>query len=82
MKILIVGAGGTLGQAVAAELGQRHEIIRAGRTSGDIQVDLRDPASVAAMYQEVGSLDAVVCTAGRCRSRRLANSPKQSTSKA
>lgn len=45
MKILIVGAGGTLGQAVAAELGQRHEIIRAGRTSGDIAVDLRDPAS-------------------------------------
>lgn len=65
MKILIVGAGGTLGQAVAAELGQRHEIIRAGRTSGDIAVDLRDPASVAAMYQKVGSLDAVVCTAGK-----------------
>ena len=65
MKILIVGAGGTLGQAVAGELGQRHEIIRAGRTSGDIAVDLRDPASVAAMYQKVGSLDAVVCTAGK-----------------
>lgn len=65
MKILIVGAGGTLGQAVAAELGQRHEVIRAGRSSGDVRVDLRDAASVAAMYREVGELDAVVCTAGK-----------------
>ena len=65
MKILIVGASGTLGQAVAAELGQRHEIIRAGRGSGDVQVDLRDAASVTAMYDVVGDLDAVVCAAGK-----------------
>jgi NAD(P)-dependent dehydrogenase (short-subunit alcohol dehydrogenase family) len=65
MKILIVGASGTLGQAVAAELGQRHDIIRAGRNSGDVQVDLRDHASVAAMYAKVGELDAVVCAAGK-----------------
>ncbi|KJV36642.1 short chain dehydrogenase [Luteibacter yeojuensis] len=65
MKILIVGAGGTLGRAVAAELGQRHEIIRAGRASGDVQVDLRDSKSIEAMYAKVGELDAVVCTAGK-----------------
>ncbi|QWT19797.1 short chain dehydrogenase [Bacillus sp. NP157] len=65
MKILIVGAGGTLGQAVAAELGQRHEIVRAGRSSGDVHVDLRDASSVAAMYDAVPDLDAVVCTAGK-----------------
>ena len=65
MKILIVGASGTLGTAVAAELGQRHEIIRAGRRSGDVTVDLRDTASVEAMYEAVGELDAVVCAAGK-----------------
>ncbi|HXO99806.1 MAG TPA: short chain dehydrogenase [Luteibacter sp.] len=65
MKILIVGASGTLGQAVAAELGARHDIVRAGRSSGDVRVDMRDAASVAAMYRDVGELDAVVCTAGK-----------------
>lgn len=72
MKILIVGAGGTLGQAVAAELGQRHEIVRAGRSSGDVRVDLRDAASVEAMYREVGELDAVICAAGKVPFKPLA----------
>ncbi|SFW75988.1 short chain dehydrogenase [Luteibacter sp. UNCMF366Tsu5.1] len=65
MKILIIGAAGTLGQAVVNELGARHEIVRAGRTHGDVRVDLRDAASVAAMFRDVGELDAVVCTAGK-----------------
>ena len=33
MRIFLVGAGGTLGRAVAAELGTRHHIITAGRKS-------------------------------------------------
>lgn len=65
MKILIVGAGGTLGRAVVTELGARHEIVTAGRSAGDLRVDLRDGASVDAMYRQAGSLDAVVCAAGK-----------------
>lgn len=65
MKILIVGAGGTLGKAVAAELAPRHDIVRAGRSSGDVRVDLRDAASVEAMFREVGPLDAVISAAGK-----------------
>ncbi|HEY4292742.1 short chain dehydrogenase [Luteibacter sp.] len=65
MKILLVGAGGTLGQAVATELGVRHDIVRAGRSLGDVRVDLRDAASVEAMFRDVGDLDAVVCAAGK-----------------
>lgn len=65
MKILIVGASGTLGQAVAAELGARHDIVRAGRNHGDVRVDMRDSASVAAMYRDVGHVDAVICAAGK-----------------
>ena len=44
MKILLIGAHGTLGQAVAQELGSRHEIVRAGRSSGDVRIDLTDRA--------------------------------------
>lgn len=64
MRILIVGATGTVGKAAAAELGRRHEIIRAGRTSGDVTVDLMDEASIRAMFKRAGKLDAVVTTAG------------------
>ncbi len=35
-----------------------------GAGSGSVRVDLRSPDSVLDMYREVGSFDAVVCTAG------------------
>jgi len=64
MRVLIVGATGTVGKAAAAELGRRHEIIRAGRSSGDVTVDLMDEDSIRAMFKTAGKLDAVVATAG------------------
>ena len=35
MKIVIIGASGTVGRAVTEELSRRHEVIRVGRTQGD-----------------------------------------------
>ena len=64
MRILVVGAEGTVGRAAVAELGRRHEIVKAGRKSGDVHVDVSDPASVRAMYAALGTVDAVVSTAG------------------
>lgn len=64
MKILIVGAGGIVGKGVVAELGPRHQIVTAGRSSGDFRVDIADPASVRALYAAVGKVDAVACAAG------------------
>ena len=64
MKILIVGASGTIGRAVASELGQRHEIIAGGRTSGDVQLDITDSVSIRSAYEQAGPLDAVVSTTG------------------
>jgi NAD(P)-dependent dehydrogenase (short-subunit alcohol dehydrogenase family) len=67
MRILLVGASGTIGRAVAAELGRRHEIIPAGRSSGDVRLDIADPASVRAAFAKLGKLDAVVSTAGHVK---------------
>ena len=64
MNILLVGARGTLGRAVAAELGARHTVISAGRSSGDLRIDLTDRASIAAALAQTGPLDAVVSAAG------------------
>ena len=64
MRIIVIGAEGDIGQAVCKELGARHEIVKAGRSSGDVRVDMSDFASVQAMYDTVGAVDAVVSTAG------------------
>lgn len=63
MKILLIGASGTVGRAVAQELHQ-HEIIRAGRTSGDVHVDITSDESVAALFEKTGTVDAIVATTG------------------
>lgn len=64
MKVLIVGANGTIGKAVAAELSKRHEIVTAGRSSGDVRLNIAEPSSVREMFAAVGRLDAVACCAG------------------
>jgi len=64
MRVLIVGAEGTVGKAAARELGRRHEIIKAGRSSGDVKVDLTDEASIRAMFEKLNKLDAIVAASG------------------
>ena len=41
-----------------------HTVVTAGRGSGDFRVDLTDPASIADLYANVGTIDAVVSAAG------------------
>ena len=65
MKILIVGASGTIGSFVAGALAERHEIVKAGSKSGDVRVDIKDSGSIRKMFEFVGKVDAVVSTAGK-----------------
>lgn len=68
MKILLIGATGTIGSAVADALRARgHEVLGAGATSGERRVDISDPASIERLYQSAGPVDAVVCAAGVAR---------------
>ena len=64
MKIIVVGAEGDIGKAACTELASRHQIIKVGRSSGDVHADIADRASIDAMYQTIGKVDAVVSTAG------------------
>ncbi|MGO4460966.1 short chain dehydrogenase [Streptomyces sp. M-16] len=65
MKVLLIGAGGTLGRAVHTALRERgHEVVTASREGADVRVDITDPESVRAMYEAVGPVDAVACAAG------------------
>src|SRR5882757_959768 len=64
MRIILIGASGTLGRAVSAELSPRHEIVAVGRTSGEFQSDMRELQSLKSVLQRIGKVDAIVCTAG------------------
>jgi NAD(P)-dependent dehydrogenase (short-subunit alcohol dehydrogenase family) len=72
MRILLVGAGGTIGRAVAAALGGRHEVVGVSRSTRPVSVNIIDPASIRAMYDAAGPVDAVVSTAGEARFGPLA----------
>lgn len=67
LRILLVGASGTLGKAVAAELGARHEVIRAGRKGPDVKLDFMDAGTLASALKASGPLDAVISTAGHVK---------------
>ncbi|MFG2631901.1 short chain dehydrogenase [Streptomyces sp. NPDC048473] len=62
MKIIVIGATGTIGRAVADALETEHEVIRASRNS-TTRVDLETPASIDALFDTVGTVDAVICCA-------------------
>ncbi|GAB2655847.1 short chain dehydrogenase [Nocardia goodfellowii] len=62
MKILVIGATGTIGSAVAEAFTARHDVVRAARR-GAVRVDLTDTATIDALFAQVGAVDAVVCCA-------------------
>ena len=67
MKILIVGGYGTIGKTVASGFEENHEIIVAGRTNGDLRVDIADSKSIEAMFMDTGKLDAIISAAGEAK---------------
>ena len=72
MKILVIGATGTIGQAVVKLLGQRHEIVAASATKSDFTVDIAKPDSIRALFRALGKLDAIVSVAGKAKFQPLA----------
>ncbi|MBL0545078.1 short chain dehydrogenase [Aeromonas jandaei] len=64
MKIVIVGASGTIGSAVSELLARDHQVIRVGHSQGDATVDMRDPASIKALFAKLGQFDALVVASG------------------
>jgi NAD(P)-dependent dehydrogenase (short-subunit alcohol dehydrogenase family) len=65
MKIVVIGATGTIGKAVVAALQDRHEIIKVGKTRGDRQVDIADSESIRRLFEQIGRFDALIAAAGK-----------------
>lgn len=65
--VILIGAQGKMGQAALSGLG-KHKVITTSRSGEgcDFQVDITSRESIERLYQNVGSFDAVVNTAGFC----------------
>lgn len=73
MRVIVIGATGTIGGAVREELSRRHDIVGVGRTSGDIHADIADTAALKALFATAKPFDAVVCAAGQAAFGQLAD---------
>ena len=71
MRVLIVGATGTIGKAVAAALGGRHDLILASHEKAAERVDIAKAASIEDLFARVGRVDGVVSAAGRAAFKPL-----------
>jgi NAD(P)-dependent dehydrogenase (short-subunit alcohol dehydrogenase family) len=64
MKIVIIGATGTIGKAVAAALRGKHEVIAVSRSAADYRADITDKSSLERAFAGIGKVDAIVSVAG------------------
>ena len=73
MKILVIGGNGTIGKKVCERLKLKHDVLVAGRNSGDVTVDFSDADSIETMFKNVGKIDAIVAIAGDAKWDKLEN---------
>ena len=67
MRILVIGATGTIGRRVVEALQNGNDIVPVSHSHTPITVDLGNPSSIHAMYRAVGQVDAVVSAAGKAK---------------
>ena len=64
MKIVVVGASGTLGKALVEHLGQENELVQVAKSQGEYRLDITDGNSIKALFERVGKVDAIVSVTG------------------
>lgn len=64
MKVVVIGATGTIGRAVVQAIGNRHEVIPVSFSKSAITVDIGDKTSITKMFEAIGRVDAVISAAG------------------
>ncbi len=75
MKVLAIGANGVIGQAVVNQLSQNHQVMAVGHSRGEVTVDIEDQASIRALFEQVGQVDAIVSMAGNGEMGSIADMP-------
>jgi nucleoside-diphosphate-sugar epimerase len=69
MKVVVIGAMGTIGSAVCDGLSTKHEVVLVSRR-GPVKADLEDAATLRLLFENVRVVDALVSCAGNTAGRR------------
>jgi NAD(P)-dependent dehydrogenase (short-subunit alcohol dehydrogenase family) len=64
MKVIVIGATGTIGRAVVQAIGNRHEVIPVSFIKCEIKVDIADKTSITQMFGTTGRVDAIISAVG------------------
>jgi len=72
VKIIVIGASGTIGSGIVKLLTQQHEIIAVSRSAGDHRADITDKPSLERAFAAIGKVDAIVSAAGSAAFKPLA----------
>ena len=65
LKVVVIGASGTIGKEVANKLEEAgYEVIRVSRNSGDFKADIEDKQSLENLFKSIGSFHAVANASG------------------
>jgi NAD(P)-dependent dehydrogenase (short-subunit alcohol dehydrogenase family) len=72
MKVIIVGATGTIGSAIVQAIGNRHEIVPVSFSKSTIKADIADKASISKMFETIGNVDALISATGLAKFGPLA----------
>jgi NAD(P)-dependent dehydrogenase (short-subunit alcohol dehydrogenase family) len=73
VKVVVIGASGTIGTAVVAALGGSGEVVPVSRSTAPLRVDISSADSVQALFAALGPFDALVCATGKAKFGPLAN---------
>jgi len=71
MRVIVIGATGTIGKAVVRLLSPLHDLVRVGLRRGDFQVDLSQKSSIEKLFHDIGEFDALICAAGHAKFDRI-----------
>ena len=64
MKIVVLGATGTIGSKVVEALSPKHEVIAVGHSQGEYRANLTDSSSLHQLFDRIGPFDALVVATG------------------
>ncbi len=77
MKIIIIGATGTIGSSVVKTMQEQHQIIQVGLNHGDYKMDIGDEQSIISALDAIkadhGKVDALISTTGKVKFAEFAD---------
>lgn len=76
MKILAIGANGVIGKATVRLLQQDHDVIAVGHSTGELTVDIESTESIHRLFEQIGTVDAIVSMAGNGEMGNLQTMPE------